>query len=238
MVLTRDAIRAGLVQSLVATVSSPVRMLTEEELRRSRRQVLRAHRPDEPVWLFAYGSLIWNPAFYFSRRELARVHGLHRRFCLWTHLGRGTPECPGLVLGLDNGGSCRGVLYEIPADQVDTELDIVWRREMATGAYRPRWVVARTDQGSQRALTFVINRRHERYTGQLGEAAIVEAIATAKGPLGACADYLFNTAAHLEQLGIIDRSLLHLCEAVRTRQRQAAGADAAPPRMVDTASPA
>lgn len=227
--LTRDAIRAGWIQEIVASAAHPVRALSAEELAASREAALAGHPRGASLALFAYGSLIWNPAFHFTGRELARVHGLHRRFCLWTHLGRGTPDRPGLVLGLDSGGSCRGVLFQIAADEVETELDIVWRREMVTGAYRPSWVTAHTDEGPRRALTFVINRRHERYSGKLGDAAVVDAIATACGPLGACADYLFNTAAHLEQLGIDDPRLQRLCRLVRARQLAEAEAPSGTP---------
>ena len=223
MVLTRELIRSGWIQNLVATSGHPVRALTEEELKRSREAALAGHPPDRDLALFAYGSLIWNPAFNFCRRETARVHGFHRRFCLWTHLGRGTPERPGLVLGLEAGGSCRGLLYGIAAEEIASESEILWRREMVTGAYRPAWVTAQTEAGPERALTFLINRRHERYSGRLSDAAIVETLATASGPLGACADYLFNTTVHLEQLGIADRSMRRLCDAVRAYQRRMVG---------------
>ena len=226
MALTRELIRAGWIQNLVATSGHPVRALTEEELKRSRKAALAGHPPDRDLALFAYGSLIWNPAFNFCRRETARVHGFHRRFCLWTHLGRGTPERPGLMLGLEAGGSCRGLLYWVAANEIESEIEILWRREMVTGAYRPAWVTAQTATGPERALTFLINRRHERYSGRLNDEAIVAAIATACGPLGACADYLFNTTAHLEQLGIADRPLRQLCNAVRAYQRRAAGHEA------------
>lgn len=220
--LTREALRDGWLQNMIAAAGMPVNALSAEELRRSRDQILAGHPAGEPLALFAYGSLIWNPAFHFTRRELARVHGLHRSFCLWTHLGRGTPDRPGLVLGLEAGGACRGLLYWIAPEAVEDELEIVWRREMVTGAYRPTWVTVRTAAGPRRAVTFVINRRHERYTGRLEEAAIVDAIATARGPLGACADYLFNTEAHLAELGIRDPGLRRLCAAVRARQADAA----------------
>jgi cation transport protein ChaC len=117
MALTREQIRAGWIQNMVAASGHPVRALSEEELLRSREQALAGHPAGQDLALFAYGSLIWNPAFNFRRREIAHVHGFHRRFCLWIHLGRGTPERPGLVLGLDTGGSCRGVLYWIAAEE-------------------------------------------------------------------------------------------------------------------------
>lgn len=224
MVLTRDLIRSGWIQSLVAASGEPIKALTEDELKQSRAKALAAHPPGEDVALFAYGSLIWNPAFHFTRREIGTVRGYHRRFCLWTHLGRGTPARPGLVLGLDRGGTCRGVIHWIAAGEAETELDVVWRREMVTDAYKPSWVTARTAAGPVRALTFVINRRHDRYTGTLSDEAVVTAIATACGPIGPCADYLFHTAAHLEELGITDRPLHRLCRAVRARQAELAAA--------------
>ncbi len=211
--LTREALRDGWLQRLVAAAN--VRTLSEDELLASRAAAL-ARRPDgADVWLFAYGSLIWNPAFRFVERRVGQVHGLHRRFCLWTALGRGSPERPGLVLGLDRGGRCRGVLYRITACDVEAELDVVWRREMVTGAYRPRWVRAESAAGPVAALAFVIERRHERYAGALGEERLIETLATARGALGSCADYLFDTASHLAQLDIADPRLDRLCAAVR-----------------------
>ena len=218
MALTREQIRDGWVQQLVMSGREPIRALSEEELRASRRAMLAEHPPGEDLPIFAYGSLIWNPAFHFAGRELAHVHGYHRRFCLWTSLGRGTPERPGLMLGLDTGGSCRGVLYTIAAADIESELEIVWRREMVTAAYRPAWVAARTAAGPRRAIAFLINHAHERYAGRLDDAAIVRSIAQACGPLGACAEYLFNTTEHLDELGIVDRSLRRLSRLVREAQ--------------------
>jgi cation transport protein ChaC len=223
MALTREQIRDGWVQQLVADADHPVRALSEDELRRSRAAIMADHQPGEDVALFGYGSLIWNPAFHFARREVATIYGHHRRFCLWTSLGRGTVAQPGLMLGLDTGGSCRGVVYWIAADMIADELEIVWRREMVTGAYRPCWVMAHTADGPRRAITFLINHAHERYAGRLDQAAVVAAIASARGPLGPCADYLFNTAAHLDGLGIADSSLRRLCRAVRAAQREGIG---------------
>ena len=135
----------------------------------------------------------------------------------------GSPDRPGLVLGLDRGGRCGGVLYRIAAAEVEAELDIVWRREMVTGAYRPRWIRAASGDDRLDALTFVINRRHERYTGPVAEGELVEALATACGALGSCADYLFATTAHLEQLDIADAALQRLCAAVRAHQQHRHG---------------
>ncbi|MDF2781230.1 MAG: ChaC family protein, partial [Geminicoccaceae bacterium] len=140
MVLTRDSIRSGLVHKMIADLGISMRVLSEAELAASRRATLAGVDLSAGAWLFGYGSLIWNPAFHFTLRRTGRIFGWHRRFCLWTHLGRGCPERPGLVLGLERGGSCRGVVFHIAPEVVEEELEIVWRREMISGAYVPRWV--------------------------------------------------------------------------------------------------
>jgi glutathione-specific gamma-glutamylcyclotransferase len=210
MALTRDQIREGHVRKMIAELGVAMRVLSEEELRASREAALAGVDLAHGAWLFGYGSLIWNPAFHFTDRLVGTVFGWHRRFCLWTHLGRGCPERPGLVLGLERGGSCRGVVFRIAPDLVEEELAIVWRREMISGAYVPRWVDVHTAPGVVRAITFVINHAHERYASSLSDDEIAEAIATAQGWLGPCADYLINTVDHLAALGIHDRPLERL----------------------------
>lgn len=170
------------------------------------------------VWIFAYGSLIWNPLFEYVERRVGKVHGYHRRFCLWTRLGRGTPQYPGLTLGLDRGGSCRGVVYRIAEEAMEAELNLIWRREMFTSAYDPQWVKVVTKEGAVDAIAFIINRDYPRYA-RIEEDRIVETIATAKGQIGACATYLFNTVEHLQHLGIRDPGLERICGRVRERQR-------------------
>ena len=164
--------------------------------------------------LFAYGSLIWNPAFVYVEKCLARVHGFHRRFCLRTKIGRGSPTHPGYVLGLDRGGSCRGVVLRIAEENVASELEVVWRREMVTGAYVPTWVRAQSAGRTVRALTFVTNRRHPAYVGQLCDDAIAPSIATAVGPLGHCRDYLMRTYHGLSDAGIRDAYVSRIGERV------------------------
>lgn len=218
MALTRDDIKNGVVRRMI-TESGDVPILSEAELEASRREILAEAKPGEDIWLFGYGSLIWNPAFHHVETRTGRVYGFHRRFCLWTLLGRGNSTNPGLILGLDRGGSCRGVAFRIAADVVDSETDIVWRREMVTRAYVPRWVGVHTDQGPVRAIAFAINHDHERYAGLVPEREAAAAIASAQGALGACAEYLFNTVAHLEEIGIHDRALSKLNEQVLAVQR-------------------
>lgn len=222
MGLTRESIRDGIIAKMLAEGPPGFRALSEAELEAS----LSALVPEDhagDVHLFGYGSLIWNPAFHFTESAVGTVHGLHRRFCLWTTLGRGTPERPGLTLGLDRGGSCRGVVFRIAAAQTREELRIVWRREMVSDAYIPRWVTVRTAAGDVRAITFVINRAHERYAGRLDDQRTARVIAEASGRIGPCAEYLENTVAHLHQLAIADRHLENLLTLCRQACRENSG---------------
>ena len=153
---------------------------------------------------------MWNPALYFAERIPGSVRGWHRRFCLWLHMGRGTPENPGLMLALERGGSCHGALLRIPAAHARDELLLAWRRELFTGAYKSRWIVAETASGPVRAATFVVNRDYPRYAGRLPDERIAEHLATASGTLGSCASYLEQTIQSLRQLGRSDRTMERL----------------------------
>ena len=112
-----------------------------------------------PIWLFGYGSLIWNPEVTYDRRFAARVHGYHRRLCLWSRVNRGTLDCPGLVAGLDRGGSCAGIVYRLPAETARDELERLWDREMFMGSYAPRWLDCRVDNVPRRRTKDHSSRR-------------------------------------------------------------------------------
>jgi cation transport protein ChaC len=219
--LTREAIKSGHVQRMIAAANPSLRLPSEAEIRASLATMLAAPGAPREIWVFAYGSLIWNPAFEFVEQRVGLVHGFHRRFCLWTHLGRGSPTTPGLMLALEPGGACRGVAYRIAQDAVQAELEIIWRREMVGGSYLPRWVTVRTPQGVVRAIAFAINRHNERYAGRLSEDTVAASIAVATGQLGPCSEYLFNTVAHLAALGIHDRPLERLRDQVARRHAAA-----------------
>jgi glutathione-specific gamma-glutamylcyclotransferase len=215
--LTREAVLADAVRAFVQSWDPAANLVTPEEHRGSIRSLLEGHPAGEDVWLFAYGSLIWNPLIHWQEKQAALLRGYHRRFCLWTNIGRGTNECPGLTLALEPGGACQGIAYRIARAEAPQELELVWRREMLTGAYKPRWVAANTAEGPIRAIAFVINRDHQRYAGRLSEEQVAAILAAAKGPLGSCAAYLFNTASHLEELGVRDRRLWRLRAMVAAR---------------------
>ena len=218
VVLTRELIQGGWIQQLVAGGDAAVRVLSEEELRSSQQAMLVGHPAGQDLAVFAYGSLIWNPCFHFAGREVAHIHGFHRRFCLWTHLGRGTRRASGPDAGARHRRFLpgRALLHRCGQHRERARHRLAARDGDA--AYRPAWVTAQTAAGPRRALAFLINHGHPRYAGRLDEAAIVAAIATARGPLGSCSDYLFNTTAHLDELGIVDRSLRRLGRLVRAAQ--------------------
>jgi cation transport protein ChaC len=166
----------------------------------------------EPVWLFAYGSLMWNPEFDYAEARPGLLHGYHRRFCLYSRDYRGTPERPGLVLGLDRGGSCHGIAYRLPPDNVGETLDRIWAREMTGRVYEMRRVEIRTPQGPVTAQACVVRRGSQDYAGRLSPDAAAALLASAVGGRGTGRDYLANTVRHLEALGIRD-GLLRRIEA-------------------------
>ncbi len=189
--------------------------LSQEALRRSLEETLAGRGTDEPLWIFAYGSLMWNPGLDHDVRRVATIHGYHRKFCLWSRINRGTPESPGLVLTLERGGSCRGLAYRLKRDVAEAQLAELWKREMSMGSYRPRWLDCRAGSDRLTALGFVVNRCCAGYAGSLPEEAMVQAIATARGKYGTSADYLFRTEATLAEHGILDTHVKHLVDRVR-----------------------
>ncbi len=172
------------------------------------------------VWFFAYGSLIWKPACEFVEMRTGLVRGWHRSFCLgWNNRHRGSDKAPGLMLALDRGGACKGVLYRIPANAVQDNLVKLFEREMGwkPSPFPPRWVNVQSGERTIRALTFCIDRNSGRYVSGLSVDQIADVLATAVGSRGSMAEYLFATVSHLETLGIHDPHLWQLQTLVAAR---------------------
>jgi cation transport protein ChaC len=205
--LEHDRIR----QELALTPLGP-HLLSAAELEESLWQTLQTRDAAEDCWVFAYGSLVWNPLFPFEEKRVVTAHGYHRSFCLWSRINRGTLDKPGLVLGLDLGGRCRGVAYRIAPDHVENELRLIWRREMMTGAYVPRWLQVSDGETRFRAIAFTINRAGPAYAGRLPPETIIERLVTCHGRMGPGIDYLLHTAEALRACGIVDRQMQELCE--------------------------
>lgn len=215
--MTRDGLANGALVAIARAQASPEwPMLTDAELDRSMRATLNEIGTVGDLWVFGYGSLIWNPAIRFLERRPARLWGWRRRFCL-ASTGRGTRDAPGAMLALDRGGSCLGVAFRIAAAHLEEELRLLWRREMVNGAYDARCVTARIGMDCIDMLTFTANRRHPRFIGTLDETDIVDRIAFARGPLGSCHDYLRRTMAALSEAGLRDVGLDRLCARVEAR---------------------
>ena len=181
---------------------------------------------EDGFWVFAYGSLIWKPAFDAVESRSAVAKGWHRSFCLgWDRRFRGTAETPGLMLALDRGGTCKGVVYRLPPDKLKENLDRLVRREMSMvpSAFPPRFIGLATQKGALRALTFAINRKSGRYISGLSNDQIADVLAAAVGFRGSMAEYLFSTVKHLEDLGIHDKHLWELQEMVADRIEAGAG---------------
>ena len=203
-----------------AAARGGIPLMSEEARRASLKAIRESVAPGSDAWVFGYGSLMWNPAINVVESRKAHVRGYHRMFCLTLHVGRGAPEKPGLMLGIDRGGSCTGVAHRIAADAVESELTILWMREMLSGAYEPRWVNADIEGAGNekrrtRVLTFVINRYHPRYEGALPEDEAARRVAQAEGLLGTNRDYLYRTVKHLAELGIEDGPMHSLEAKVR-----------------------
>jgi cation transport protein ChaC len=198
--------------------------LTDRDHDERRAALLESHPVGEDLWLFAYGSLIWKPACKVDGQHHALLRGWHRKFCLRLLRYRGSPDCPGLMMALDIGGSCRGVAQRIPAKHVEERLDQLLRRETSVkpASNLPRWVTVATEAGKRRAIAFAINRKGPTYSGPHTLNQTADILARACGHWGTGAEYLMHTVAHLEDLGIHDRYLWQLQELVAQRIRAAA----------------
>jgi cation transport protein ChaC len=166
-------------------------------------------------WVFGYGSLMWDPGFPHVAAHPAVLVGYHRRFCLYSYRYRGTTQQPGLVLGLDRGGSCRGVVFHVPDDAVAATKAYLWARELDDYAYLPKLLAVRHPGGRVSAQTFVVDRTQPQYAGGLDESSVAGLIAAGVGQRGRNRDYLDNTLAHLRELGIVDRGLEQVAARVR-----------------------
>ncbi len=174
--------------------------------------------PRGDLWIFTYGSLMWNPGFECKTSASALLRGYHRSFCIYSTRYRGTVSAPGLVLGLDRGGACRGTAYCVAAKDVPDVLEQLWRQEMRRKVYVPRLLPVLEGAQRRRALTFLANRSHAAYAGSLEIAAAAAIIAGCCGERGPNVDYLLNTLRHLDALGVRDHHLHELLAAVRAHE--------------------
>ncbi|MFM2444193.1 MAG: hypothetical protein RJB09_1379 [Pseudomonadota bacterium] len=165
-------------------------------------------RDAEDLWVFGYGSLMWRPGFEFEEQAPARVRGYHRSLCVFSHVHRGTPEKPGLVLGLDRGGTCRGVAFRVAARRRAQTLSYLREREQVTSVYREVWLAANlADDRRVQGVAYVVDRAHPQYAGRLPLADVLPLIAQGRGISGPNVDYVRATHEHLLGEGILDPTL-------------------------------
>jgi glutathione-specific gamma-glutamylcyclotransferase len=195
---------------------------THEEREATRSKALQG-RLGRDLWIFAYGSLMWDPAIHVVEIRSAALAGFHRRFCLKVEIGRGSQEKPALMAALDVGGECQGLAMRIPAPAVDHETEILWMREMIGEAYIPEFCNVATPQGPVEALAFVMDRKSPRFA-DIGTGEAARIIATGSGILGTNLEYFDNLATHVEALGIRDE----VFEDIRVSLRRSGGSHAGP----------
>lgn len=168
------------------------------------------------LFVFAYGSLTWNPGFEFRSRRKAFVNGWNRRLCIYSHVYRGTAEQPGLVLGLDRGGRCEGVVFHVEERHREQTIVYLRNRELVTGVYTEEQILATFEDGSNvSALAYLADRRHPQYIAAMPRDRVLELVRQGAGLRGANAEYVLNTRDHLYELGIRDPELEWLADELR-----------------------
>lgn len=169
-------------------------------------------------WVFGYGSLMWRPNFDYVEAQPALVRGYHRALCVYSTQYRGTDECPGLVLGLDRGGACKGRAFLVAAENKERVMAYLYRREMITKVYNPRYLRATLEDGEKvSAYSFVVKRNHRQYTGKMTAKRTAELVLQGCGRRGTALEYLRKTVSHLDDLGIGDGPLHRVLDVVANR---------------------
>jgi glutathione-specific gamma-glutamylcyclotransferase len=224
--LSREDLESGPIRDLIAREVRVGAMRSDEQLRASLADTMDG--VDGDVWVFGYGSLMWNPIICVAESRVVRITGYHRAFCLRSAAGRGSPERPGLMLGLDTGGSSGGLALRIARETLDDDLMLLWRREMSTGSYVPKWLSATGGDGEIRVLAFAANRQADNYVGSLTEEETAGLLSTGAGFLGTNLDYLVRTHRSLREHGIIDRKVDRLVRRCAVRTHEPDGAAPSP----------
>lgn len=196
------------------------RELPEEEKFRLLMETRAARPAGERMWVFAFGSLMWNPCYEHDAKVPGLLKGYDRKFHIWTTRARGTPDSPGLGLCLEDcSGACRGVVHRITEDDEEAAWERLWEREMSSGVYRPSWVSVETEEyGPVVALTFIVNKDHTHYAGPMPLDDMADVMADAKGKYGLCRDYLAGTIDEMKKLNVEDDELIALLKKIDSRK--------------------
>ncbi|MFT4436933.1 gamma-glutamylcyclotransferase [Caballeronia sp. 15715] len=218
--LTRQTIHSG---AYLDNFASLPNLWTEQQIARSLVDTLKLRPADaHDIWIFGYGSLIWNPTMHFDRRQVATLCNWHRSFCLRMVAGRGSPEMPGRMPALEAGGHTHGVAFRLPRATTDEELALVWIREMVLGSYRPTWAPITLDDGTQtHAIAFVADTAREQYEADSSVSTVAPLVASAVGKFGSNADYVLKLHAALTEGNAQDSYIDALVSEIQRLSRQA-----------------
>jgi len=206
--LTRENISQGYLGETIKNIPGSDRVLSDQDLVRERRKIIPDKGIGEDIYIFAYGSLLWNPTVEYEKQFFAKIFGFHRSFCMKTRLGRGSFKNPGLMLGLDKGGSCQGSAFKLKKSTAIKNIDILFRREMVTGAYKPKLLKTKLENGEiVLSLAFTVDKKHKNYFSKRTPKIKANLISKAHGFLGSCEEYFNNTLESLSELNIIDNEM-------------------------------
>ncbi len=195
-----------------------IRTLTSQGMADSVKKILKGHYLEDGVWVFGYGSLMWNPDFKYVKKISGEILGYKRSLCLKSTVYRGSSDYHGIVFGLDKGDFCQGMAFQIDSKNMTSELQKVWKREMFAETYIPTWVRVRTKIGDVSAISFVINPAHDHYLPNLNLEAIAKRVVRAEGKCGTCLDYVQNTLRYLYKFGMRDPLLEKLLTLIEFNQ--------------------
>ncbi len=176
--------------------------------------------PDKSFWVFAYGSLLWQPDFPFTEKHPATLFGYHRALCIYSWSYRGTQQNPGLVFGLDEGGTTQGIAYRISDQEAVEVYEKIHAREMISNVYEPHWVPCHLDDSSDlcvEALAYVANRHSPQYAGTLDDDDVLKFVTAGHGSAGPCTEYVLNTDAHLREMGVCDPLLERIADKLKAQ---------------------
>ena len=214
--LTKENISKGQLGDKIKSISGSDKVLTTKELLNARRNIIPDKGIGEDIYIFAYGSLLWNPTVDYEEECLAKIYGFHRSFCMKTNLGRGSYKKPGLMLGLDRGGSCRGSALKLKKSEAIKNIDILFRREMVTGAYKPKLLKTILEDGRKvMSLAFTVDKKHKNYFQNKAIRTKATMISNAHGFLGTCEEYFSNTLQSLSELNIVDREMIAISKHLK-----------------------
>ncbi len=226
--LNRESLLNGDIHALAASRPGVIQLMPDDERNQMVAELIANAPSKTEIWVFAYGSLIWNPAIEFDSKCRCTIQGYHRSFCFWTMFGRGSEEQPGLMMGLEPGGDCDGIAYRIGADALESEIDILFRREMLSYVYKPTWIKAQASDDPDNVidvLTFVVNEENDRFCGEMDEQTLIRTIAIAEGAIGRNCDYLYQLVDHLDELGFEDPTMTLLEKKVRQYRSERSSTD-------------